>query len=39
MNYVDSMSMFMKHDILMSNVDGSYVNEVMNDKNNAYNLL
>ena len=29
MKFVDSMSMFMKHEGLMSNVDESYVNEVM----------
>ena len=28
--YVRSMSMIMKHEIIMSNVDESYVNEVMN---------
>ena len=30
MKYVNSMSMLMKHESLMPNVDESYVNEVMN---------
>lgn len=39
MKYVDSMSMLLNHESLISNVDGSYVNEVMNDINGVYYIM